>query len=302
MKERNNKIVKVQVSVTPSEAKRLIAKAVSAMPAVRAAMEKGKILLKGGTTVSAVSEELVGLKIGISGRITKQGAKRSGAGIAPFHRLLIDRGEARHLDTDAAVEEVVVGMGKEDVLITGANALDMNRRAALMVGRALSGPAAILPTIAARGIKTIVAVGWEKLIPCPLEEAVAAAGNQAIDMAMGMAVGLIPLNGVVVTETDAVRRLTGAEATVIGAGGVMGAEGSTTFVIEGEAAGVKKAWELVRGVKGAAVSGIPETLEECEPRGPFCNGLDKVGNTETPAHRGCAYFMRGLEKKVFGPH
>ncbi len=42
-------MVKAQVTVTPNEAKRLIAKAITQMPGVRAALDKGRILLKGGT-------------------------------------------------------------------------------------------------------------------------------------------------------------------------------------------------------------------------------------------------------------
>jgi hypothetical protein len=60
--------MKGQVSLTVSESKRLIAKAVVSLPEVQEALEKGRILLKGGTTVSAICEEMVGKKAPEVGR------------------------------------------------------------------------------------------------------------------------------------------------------------------------------------------------------------------------------------------
>jgi hypothetical protein len=292
-------MVKVQVTLTPNEAKRLIAKAVSQMPLIREALKNGKILLKGGTTVSAVTEELVGRKLPISGRITPKGTKGSITGLSTLHRLLLDRGEPKGLETESDIEEAAVQMGKKDAIITGANALDVNRKAAIMMGRPLGGPAGLLPKIIARGIPTIITVGWEKLIPCPIEEAIAEAGNESIDMAMGMTVGLIPLLGRVVTETDAVSMLTGVKTTVIGAGGVEGGEGSTTFVMAGKATEVREAWKIVQSVKGAELSGVAETLVECHPGCPFCGKQEIVGSTRIPTHRGCAYFRPELAVELF---
>jgi hypothetical protein len=93
--------------------------------------------------------------------------------------------------------------------------------------------------------------------------------------------------------------LTEAKATIIGAGGIMGGEGSTTFIIEGKPPQVKKAWEIVNGVKGAELSGVPETLVECYPGGQSCNTREHFGAKEVVSHRGCAYFMPRLAKKVF---
>jgi hypothetical protein len=56
------------LSITPAEGKRLIAKAIALMPEVVHAREHGKILVKGGTSASAVAEELVGVPIKISAR------------------------------------------------------------------------------------------------------------------------------------------------------------------------------------------------------------------------------------------
>ena len=50
--------MRAQISLTVTGAKRIIAKAVASFPEVRKAGQSGKLVLKGGTTVSALSEEL----------------------------------------------------------------------------------------------------------------------------------------------------------------------------------------------------------------------------------------------------
>jgi len=52
---------------------------------VKGAVEKGRIILKGGTTVSAIFEEMVGMPLRISGRITRRGtitAKNTSNGVS----------------------------------------------------------------------------------------------------------------------------------------------------------------------------------------------------------------------------
>ena len=57
--KRGNRMI-AQFTLTVSEGKRIIAKAVAKMPPVKRALYGGRVLLKGGTTVSAVSEEIGG--------------------------------------------------------------------------------------------------------------------------------------------------------------------------------------------------------------------------------------------------
>ena len=111
-------MIKLQVSITPSEAKRLIAKAISNMPEVSQALQNGKILLKAGTTVSAVAEELAGVSLRISGRITKNGAK-SPAEIMRPHQLYLEGKQIIEVETEAILSEIAMQMGKGDILITG---------------------------------------------------------------------------------------------------------------------------------------------------------------------------------------
>ena len=183
----------IQVTLTVQEAKRTIAKGIVKLPVVRRALRSGKILLKGGTTVSAVCEEMIGKPLRISGRIVPNGAKAARASSAGFHSVLIEHGEGR--DVDDTLEEAIESLGAEDVAILGANAIDPFGNAAMMYGTPLGGkPGRILSGLMAEMKNILIAVGLEKLIPDSLPEIIRRYGRKDIDLSMGIAVGLTPLD------------------------------------------------------------------------------------------------------------
>jgi hypothetical protein len=262
--------VRAQVSLTVAEGKLLIARAIASLPEVRWALENGRVLLKGGTTVSALAEELVGVKMRISGRISPRGAKSAmNANPDSPHSILIGRGEWRNVDQE--LPEVVSGLRAGDVAVIGANIIDAQGRAAMMAGRALGGiPGQALTGLMAQGVEVLVAAGLEKLIPGSVDDAVRQAGMVGCDWSMGMAVGLMPIVGRVITEVQALETLAGVACTVIGRGGVDGAEGGTTLVVKGEADLVQRAIDAVLSVKGAQTSGCPSSWPECRAGNPRC--------------------------------
>ena len=255
----------------------MIAKAISLLPNVQAAMKNGRILFKGGTTVSAVLEEIAGCQLRISGRMSPQGTKSSGAVSDTAHSILLEQGKLiniDHLFTDA-----VTRLTRTDVAIIGANALDSSGRAALMLGSPLGGyPGQGLAGLMAQGCQILIACGLEKLIPNSIDQAVAASGMAAFDWAMGMAVWLMPLTGRVITEKSAVESLAEVQCTVIGAGGIDGAEGASTMAIDGQAPEVEKVVKQVLLVKGARTSGEAASLQECV-----------YGSAGCSVHRSCAW-------------
>ena len=95
---------------------------------------------------------------------------------------------------------------------------------------------------------------------------------------MGMSVGLTPIVGRLMTEKEAVPLLGKVACTVIGKGGLFGAEGGTTLQIEGAKGDVEAVFQIIRSVKGAGVSGLPESLPDCIAPHAKCK-----------AHRGCIY-------------
>lgn len=269
--------MKAQVTLTVPEAKALIAEAVAQLPEVKRALAEGKIVLKGGTTVAAVAKRLVGCDLRISGRISPRGTKATKGASTEPHSILIDKGAIKNID--GCFGDAVAALRHDDIAIIGANALDASGRAAMLLGRALGGmPGQGLAGLMAQGCKVIIACGLEKLIPGSIDDAIRAAGIYSPHWSMGMATGLAPLAGKVITEQKALEILAAVTCTVISAGGIDGAEGATTMVVDGEQDQVAKAVQAVLAVKGAKHAGCPVSLEEC-----------RAGSSGCGAHQSCAW-------------
>jgi hypothetical protein len=105
-------------------------------------------------------------------------------------------------------------------------------------------------TIIARGIKLIVPVGLEKLVPS-VKKAVTLCGQQTLDYCQGLKVGMMPLSSArVITEVEALRILAGVESHHVASGGNAGSEGAVALVSEGDAPGMERAVKLVESIKG----------------------------------------------------
>lgn len=261
--------MKAQVTLTVPEAKALIAEAIAQLPEIQQALSEGKVLLKGGTTVAAVAKRLAGCGLRISGRISPRGAKATkGDSVLP-HSILIEKGNIN--DIDDCFGEAVESMRRDDIAIIGANALDCHGRTAMLLGRPMGGkPGQGFAGLMAQGCKVIIACGLEKLIPGSIDAAINAAGIYSSDWSMGMAAGLAPLTGNVITEQKAIELLAEVQCTVISAGGIAGAEGATTLVIDGHPDQVTQAVKAVLAVKGAGHAGCPISLAECHSGSPGC--------------------------------
>ena len=264
--------MRLQFTLTSAEGKRMIAKGVSSLDRVQKTLEKGKIILKGGTTVSAVSEELCGEPMSISGRITPSGTKSTR--LPPSlpdepHALLLEKGKIANIDN--RWEEAMSGLKAGDCLITGANIFDIHGNAALMAGTMFGGRTGPwIQNAWIDGIHVIIAVGLEKLIPGSVKEVIKTAGRKRVDKSYGMAVGFMPVFGEIFTEFDAIKALALVECHVIGKGGIFGAEGSTTLIVDGSDDEVLKIDTIYQNIHGSTVSGTIESLKECEMGVPSC--------------------------------
>ena len=69
--------MRIQITLTSAAAKRMIAKGIKVHPRVQEVRKRGKIVLKGGTTTSAISEELCGKPMKMAGMITPKGTLTS---------------------------------------------------------------------------------------------------------------------------------------------------------------------------------------------------------------------------------
>lgn len=260
--------MKAQVTLTVAEGKELIATAIVNRADVRAALASGKVLLKGGTTVAAVAEKLIGEGLRISGRISRQGAKSASRIAEQPHSVILENGQVTNIDEDFA--EAVATLRPGDVAIIGANAVDGSGRAALMLGRVLGGKVGQgLAGLMSQGCKVIIACGLEKLIPGSIDTAIQEAGIYAADWSMGMAVGLTPLIGEVVSEPQAATLLADVRCTVIGSGGIEGAEGACTMLIDGEETEIAALMKRIVAIKGMTFGGID--VPECSAGSPNCS-------------------------------
>lgn len=244
-----NSEISAIVSLTPSESKRLIAKAVVKLPEVRRAWQKGLIVIRHGTTCGFVVEELLGITINkgdfVSGSITggELTGNISSTKLPPF---VIRDGKQVDMSGAKAIQEFT----PDDILIKSANAVDREGNAGVLVGAEVGiGPASAMAY--ARGFHLIVPVGLEKLVPSVMEAAKAAPGIYRPKYCTGMPVSLILLvTAKVVTEVQAFEVLCGISATHLASGGIGGSEGTVILYLIGSEQKIEEALQLVKAIKG----------------------------------------------------
>jgi hypothetical protein len=240
-----------QFVVTPSAGKRLIAKALVRDEAVRGALRTGRLVIVAGTTNAYVADEVL--------RATGQAEAFSPRG---FHRgwVLPPGLDAASVQADLPGDVILVrgvwergrtiydfaDLGEGDVILKGANALDVRRRrAAVLIGHPKGGTAAVAAeAVIGRRATLIVPVGLEKRVEGDLDELALLANAPPAE---GPRLHVLP--GRAFCELDAIEALTGAKACMLSAGGVYGAEGSVWLGVAGSREQVLAAEELLRSVQ-----------------------------------------------------
>jgi len=246
-----------QFVLTPASGKRLIGKAMASHPAILAALESGTIVIVAGTTNGYVAEEVL-LRIGQTEGYEKKRFFRgvvlppSGAGTesggpaehSPFPGdVVVSRGKWLQGKT---IFDVVDDLREGDVIVKGANALDVSRRrAAVLIGDPKGGTiGAAIQAVIGRRVRLILPVGLEKRV---VEDLDTLAAKLNAPGAHGPR--LWPVPGLVFTELDAVTLLTGATAELVAAGGVGGAEGSIRIAVGGNAEQLEAAASLIKSLR-----------------------------------------------------
>lgn len=229
-----------QFVLTPAAGKRLIAKTLANHPVIRKALKNGTVVIVAGTTNGYVAEEILA-----SLEEKDFSRKHFFRGIIlPPNRPFTPTG--RLADTSAfsgdvvivkgvwqkgkTIEDVAESLREGDVILKGANALDLvHKQAAVLIGNPTSGTVGVaLPAILGRRVKLIIPVGLEKRVNGDLLTLA-----QKLDTPGASGSRLMPLPGEVFTEIDALTALTGANVELIAAGGVCGAEGACIIAITG---------------------------------------------------------------------
>jgi hypothetical protein len=217
-----------EIVLTVSESKRLIAKGVAAMPAVRDALADGVVAVATGSTNAYVVEELTGKPIEknayMTGATLPAGIGRKGLLSRKVPDVVLRKGEPVE---GAQATEIVGEMGPGDVFIKGANAVHYQTgKAGILIGHPTGGTiGATIGAIVSRRIALVVPVGLEK---CVAE----------------------PIDAQIITEIEALKLLTGADAMQSAAGGLAGAEGAVRLVARGTAEEIGRVTELADAVHG----------------------------------------------------
>jgi hypothetical protein len=230
-----------QFLITPQAGKRLIARTLANHPAIIKALKKGTLVIVAGTTNGYVAEEILknhkivndfsrkhffrGITMPPTKTVTKEG-RLSDESKFPGD-IIITKGV---WEKGKTIADVIDELKEGDVILKGANALDLTRKqAAILIGHPKAGTIGLaLPAVVGRRVKLIIPVGLEKRINGDLN-------NIAEKLNSPGAGGyrLLPVPGEVFTELEALRALTGAEVELIAAGGVCGAEGSCWITVNG---------------------------------------------------------------------
>ncbi len=238
------------VVLTPEESKRVIAKGVVALPSVKHALETGKVIIATGSTNAFVAEELIGDVFDkeqfMTGNISAGGfGPKAEPGLQPF---VLEHGEVSDVPWQQALEQ----FDADDVFIKGANAVDSEGFAGILIGHPTSGTIGeAYRAVVSKGAQLVVPVGLEKMIPSVLDASRSYTGTRRVKYYAGARpAGFMPIvNAEVVTEIQALEHLFGVEVTHVASGGIRGSEGSVTLLIEGIEGDVRDCIGFVEQIK-----------------------------------------------------
>ena len=245
-----------QFILNPSMGKRLIAKAMLSHPVVKNALNNGTLVIVAGTTNGYIAEEIL-TEIGQKGNFDRKRFFR-GITLPPTYRTT-DTG--RLADENQFPGDVVITGGKwqngktindvaetlkeGDVILKGANALDLgHKRAAVLIGNQQGGTAiVVLSALVGRRARLIIPIGLEKRVPGNIDQIA-----NKVNSPGATGFRLLPIPGEVFTEIEALKLLTDVETEIIAAGGVCGAEGGVWLAINGTDEAELKAEKLLRSI------------------------------------------------------
>lgn len=262
-------IVKAVATLTSSESKRFIAKAVVQMQEVRKAWESAYLLVADGTTNAFIVQELLQdrsieagyctIGINTDGLMCVNSPKNRKS-----HSSVFFKGQPV---SGRSFAEALADYHENTVIIKGANAIDSQGNIGIITTGFDGGTIPkIIGPISSKGLTLIIPVGLEKLVPSVTNAAKHFNGAKNIDISLGASGGMFCLaNTTYITEIEAAQILFNVDATMICCGGVGGNEGAVTFVFEGEKANVLKLVDLLETqVKGEPpIAGVRGACDNC---------------------------------------
>jgi hypothetical protein len=245
---RKGEVKMKQFCVTTSMAKRLIGKALASHPEIKKVISKGTLVIVAGSTNGYVAEEILN-SLGKAEDFTRVGFRR-GVTVAPGEKLpktdfpgdvvIVDGEWKKGMTIFDCCDDLKAG----DIILKGANGFDRKNQAALQIGHPTGGTImAALSAFLGRRVRLIIPVGLEKRV---IEDVYSLAKRCNLSDSSGPT--LFPIPGEIFTELDSIKLLTGADAFLIAAGGIHGAEGAGWLGISGTEEQIHAASELIKSV------------------------------------------------------
>ncbi len=264
-----------QFVLTSSEAKKFISLGLARHPLVQEAVEDSMVVIHPSSStyflVEALTGYVPGTKVWVAGVIVPRGAcveantrptRREGEalttslkdpGMFPYS-WVIKKGS---LYTGIKLDDILKEMDEKSVYVKGVNAVDTAKNAGVLRASMAEGTIGkVLKVSEKNKFKIICPVGTEKLVWGSLAEKDGFSSKKK-DYAMGCSVNLFTLKPLVINETEAASLLGEVNAEVIASGGLAGAEGGVTLLVEGEKEEVRKVIQAAELSKGAR---LPEVL------------------------------------------
>lgn len=269
-------MTRAQIILNPSESKKLIAKGILEIDYVKRAFKDGLVVIHPSSTTYFLFEEITGIKpkdIWLIGMISNRGAciealtqnafeedgynDLSDPANFPFS-WVFERGK---LLKNIKLSEVMDKMSENDVYIKGVNSIDTHGHVGVLMASLAGGTIGkALKAQKKKKFHIIYTAGLEKIISSSIIEVSKEAGRPITSDALGIPCALLPIKATAFTEIQSLKLIMNVDAYEIAAGGVGGAEGSTTMVVKGENENVQKTMRLIKTLKGTNLPkiGLPD--------------------------------------------
>ncbi len=268
-----------QISLTPTEGKKIIGIATARLPEVQNAWQNGTITIHPSSSTWFLFEELTGFppskeRVWVCGVITSNGAcvennitfhseKKEDSEIKQHpsptgfrHSWVLKKGEVIY---DYPLGDIISEMGQGDLYIKGVNAVDHEKNVGVLAGHPVEGGTFgfVLEKAKENNFSMVYPAGLEKLVPQPVHQVSKFAKRNEYSYSMGISCCLVATDqGKTITELEAFKIISGVNAYCISSGGFEEARGAVTLVLEGTEEQVKTAVETAEKVKGAQLPGI----------------------------------------------
>lgn len=239
-----------QYIITPAMGKRLIGLGMAEHPQILRVLESGTLVIIAGSTNGYVAEEIL-----------KATGQAEGFSRYGFRRGLVTPAGKEppevHLDGDVVIVngrwqagltvfDVVENLQAGDVVLKGANAFDAYGQAGVRIASPSGGTImAALSAVVGKRAHLIMPVGLEKRV---LEDINMI--SRIVNSPDAEGPRLLPVSGELFTEIEAIQLISGADAYMISAGGIYGAEGSIWLGIAGSPEEERAASLLIESISG----------------------------------------------------